>query len=95
MSRDLNTVRNKTWKLPGGEEFIETVDALSVEQLEARIAQMQKDLDDSEAHREENTVLNNLKGQVSEISGPYNDIKKAVKLKTSYIIALIKEKGGQ
>ena len=95
MSRDLDTIRNKTWKLPGGEEFIETVDSLSTEQLEARITQMQKDLEESEIHREENTVLNDLKEQVSMISGPYNDVKKAVKTKTSYIIALIKERGGQ
>lgn len=85
----------KVFKLPGGKEFKEEVDRLSIEALEDRVVQMQKGLDESRVHKEENEALKQAKNEVSEISGPYNDIEKAVKVKTKYIIELIKEKGGE
>lgn len=88
-------LESKVYALPGGKEFKEEVDALSVAVLEARITRMQKDLDESEEHKKDNIPLNTAKEEVKELSGPYNDVKKAVKLKTKYIIELIKEKGGQ
>lgn len=84
----------KLYKLPGGEEFESSVLGLSVTQMKERIAQMQKDLDESEEHKKENQALSNLKSEVATIEGPYNDVKKAVKIKTKYLIELIKEKGG-
>lgn len=93
MSRD-EKLEKQVFKLPGGKEFKETVDRMSVKDLEGRITQMQKDLADSEEHRENNKVLKDAKDKVSELSGPYNDVKKAIKVKTKYIIELIKEKGG-
>lgn len=91
MSEDLE---KKLVKLPGGREFMESVMGLSNKELEARISQMQKALDESEEHREANEALKNAKDEVKLLSGPYNDVKKAVKLKTKYIIDLLKEKGG-
>lgn len=91
MSEDLE---KKLVKLPGGREFMESVMGLSNKDLEARISQMQKALDESEEHREANEALKNAKDEVKLISGPYNDVKKAVKLKTKFIISLLKEKGG-
>lgn len=91
MSEDLE---KKLVKLPGGREFMESVMGLSNKDLEARISQMQKALDESEEHREANEALKNAKDEVKLLSGPYNDVKKAVKLKTKYIITLLKEKGG-
>lgn len=76
------------------EGFVDEVDRLSIPELEMRISRYQKSLQESEEHRENNEVLNKLKDEVSTLSGPYNDVKKAVKLKTKYIIELIKEKGG-
>jgi hypothetical protein len=38
--------------------------------------------------------LEEAKNQVSELSAPYRDAKKVIRLKTRYIISLIKEKGG-
>lgn len=84
----------KLYKLPGGEEFEGAVLGLSVQALKERIAQMQKDLDESEEHKKENQALADLKSEVATIEGPYNDVKKAVKVKTKYCIELIKEKGG-
>lgn len=94
MSRD-EALEKKVFKLAGGKEFKEEVDRLSVAQLEARITNMQKALEDSEDHKEQNVALQQAKDEVKMISGPYNDVKKAVKVKTKYVIALIREKGGQ
>lgn len=76
-------------------EFVESIMGLSVEELNARITQYTKNLDESEEHRKANETLRNLKDQVAEINGPYNDVKKAINLKTKYIIELVKEKGGR
>lgn len=94
MARD-EKLEAKVFKLPGGKEFKEEVDALSVKSLEDRITRMQKDLDESREHKEANTALRHAKDEVAEISGPYSDVEKSVKVKTKYIIELIKEKGGQ
>jgi len=88
-------LETKLFKLPGGQEFKEEVDRLSVQQLEARISRMQKDLDESREHKKNNDALNKVKAEKAELEGPYNDVEKAVKVKTKYIIELIKEKGGQ
>lgn len=94
MSRD-EELEKKVFKLAGGKEFKEEVDRLSVSQLNERITKMQKQLQESEEHKEQNVALQNAKAEVKELSGPYNDVKKAVSVKTKYIIALIKEKGGE
>lgn len=88
-------LENKVYKLPGGKEFKEEVDTLNISQLEARISNYQKALDESEEHKKENEALKQAKAEVSLLEGPYNDVKKAVQVKTKYIIELIKEKGGQ
>lgn len=93
MSRD-EKLEGKVFKLPGGKEFKEEVDRLGVQALEDRIVDLQKGLDESRAHKEENVALRNAKDAVAELNGPYADIEKAVKVKTKYIIELIKEKGG-
>jgi len=82
-------------KIAGGDEFISTVSGLSTEQLKSRITSLQTELRESEDHKEENEQLKNARQLVSELSGPYRDVQKAVKLKTSYLIDLIRERGGQ
>lgn len=73
-------------------DFTQEVDNLSSAELEARIVRMQQTLDESEMHREGNDSLKQARATLTELSGPYNDVKKAVKLKTRYIIELLKEK---
>jgi transketolase len=76
-------------------EFANEVNGLAVQDLKNRIAAYQKELQESEEHRESNEPLAEAKAEVKELSGGYNDVRKAVKLKTKYLISLIKEKGGQ
>lgn len=73
-------------------DFCHEVDSLGAEALKARIVQLQQTLEESEAHKDSNEELKQLRSQVSELAGPYRDVKKAVKLKTKYIIELLKEK---
>ena len=75
-------------------EFTKEVDGLSVEQLNERMATLAKSLADSEEHRENNEALEEAKAKVAELKGPYDDVKKAVRLKQRYLRNLIKEKGG-
>lgn len=74
-------------------DFVQEVDNLSAEELKGRIVQLQRALEESEEHKEANDVLASARAEVSELVGPYNDVKKAVKAKTKYIIELLKEKG--
>jgi len=88
-------LENKVFKLPGGKEFKEEVDRLSVPELEKRITSYQKQLDESREHKKNNEALAKVSAEKSTLEGPYKDVEKAVKIKTKYIIELIKEKGGQ
>ena len=81
--------------LPGGDDFMDSVDRLSIPELNARISQMQKDLDESESHKENNEELKRAKEEVKELTAPYRDVRNAIKVKTKYIITLIKDKGGE
>lgn len=74
-------------------EFTSEVDGLSVEQLRDRIVGMQKQLEESEAHKAANEILKEARCVVNELAAPYREVKKAVSLKTKYIIELLKEKG--
>lgn len=86
-------LESKVYKLPGGKEFKEEADRKSIADLEDSIVRLQKGLDESRAHKEENVALRNARDEVAELSGPYNDVEKAVKIKTKYMIELLKEKG--
>lgn len=75
-------------------DFVSEVDRLQVPELKARIVAYQQQLQESQEHKEANETLQQAKALVTELSGPYNDVSKAVKLKTKYLIDLIKGKGG-
>lgn len=71
-------------------EFVLEVVRLTPEELKARVVQLQQALKESEAFREEDDDLKSARAAVSEFNAPYRDVKKAVKLKTSYILELLK-----
>lgn len=74
-------------------EFAEEVIGLSSEQLDSRLATLAKNLDETETAKENDRQLEDAQGLVSELSGPYKDARKALKLKSKYVIHLLKEKG--
>lgn len=76
-------------------EFAEEVGALSVEQLDHRLAQLAKDLEATEDAKDADSDLAEAQEKATELAAPYRDAKKALRLKSRYVIALIKEKGGK
>jgi hypothetical protein len=75
-------------------EFADEVSGLSVADLESRLASLAKHAEEISVAKEESEALKDARARLAELSGPFNDGLKAVKLKTKYIIGLIKEKGG-
>jgi hypothetical protein len=97
----MSDLRMKVEKLPGGSDFIDSVEGKSVEQLEERLVLLAKDLEQSERAKEKDLEdlsnprsLGSLKYAISIAEGPYKDLKKAVNLKTRFIMKAIEEKGG-
>lgn len=88
----MDSVKDKVYKKHP--LFVEEVQGLNIEQLEARIVGLQKGLEESEAHREANEELKNARDAYATLRGPYDDVRNAVKLKTRFIVELIREKGG-
>ena len=74
-------------------DFANEVRGLDGAALKARIVQLQQALEESEAYKEANELLQQARAQVTELAGPYRDVKKAVKLKTKYILELLKGVG--
>jgi hypothetical protein len=74
-------------------EFTNEVDSLTADQLKARIVGLQQALQESDNAKEADEGLQLAKDQAREFAAPYNDVRKAVKLKTQYILELLSEKG--
>jgi hypothetical protein len=79
-------------------EFTEVVDGMSVENLKKSILQYNKHNEEINDQvnllNEPGNALYLAKAAVSEITGPINDSRTAIKLKISYMVQLIEEKGG-
>ena len=80
-------------KYPG---FADEVGGLSVQQLEKRIADMQKTLEDAVIFQDEKNggEIESLSAQLKDLKADLSEVKKAVALKTKYCVKLIREKGG-
>jgi hypothetical protein len=75
-------------------EFAGEVAGLSVDQLNARLAEQAKAAEWNEQAKEDDEELEEAQAHASELGAPYRDAKKAIRLRSRYLIALIKEKGG-
>jgi len=75
-------------------EFTASVDGLSVDDLNQRLATYAKEDEAVDDAKEADEGLEEAKSRVTELSGPYRDAKKAIKLKMKYLVNLVKEKGG-
>lgn len=76
-------------------DFSEAVDGLSVGDLETRLSTYAKELVKIKEAKEADEKLNDVLALKAELEGPYKDAKKAVELKSEYMVTLIREKGGQ
>lgn len=75
-------------------EFAGEVAGLSVDQLNARLADQAKAAEWNEQAKEDDEELEEAQAHASELGAPYRDAKKAIRLRSRYLIDLIKEKGG-
>lgn len=73
-------------------EFVAEVVGLSVDDLNSRVLTLTKELEQIEETRDEDTDLQDARDLVTEYSAPYNEGKRVAKLRTKYLIQLIKEK---
>lgn len=73
-------------------DFTSEVDSLNPDELKARVVQLQQALQESEEAMEADDGLNQARDQAREFAAPYLDVRKAVKLKTSYILNLLAAK---
>ena len=92
MGRSKKTVQEKVQaEFP---EFSAEVEPLGIDELNDKLASLAKGLQESEESKERDEELERTRLLASELSAPYRDVKKAVGLKTKYVISLLKEKGG-
>ncbi len=73
-------------------EFVKEVNNLSVEQIDKRLAELAKSADDVQQAKEADEQLALAKDQAKEFGAPYREAKKALALKTAYVVGLIKER---
>lgn len=76
-------------------EFASEVAGLSVEGLEGRLVQMAKSLEEVEEAKEADEGLAAAREAAKQANAPYVEAKKAIRLKSSYLVHLVKEKGGK
>jgi hypothetical protein len=76
-------------------EFAGEVAGLGVDMLNARLAQLAKDSQANEQAKEDDEDLESARANASELGAPYRDAKKAINLRSKYIIKLIEDKGGK
>lgn len=92
MSKEKKDIRlTAQKKIP---EFVDVVDGLGLDDLEKRLNTLAKQAEEVEKAKENDVGLEDAKAAVKELSAPYGDAKKEIRLKTRYIIQLIGEKGG-
>jgi len=76
-------------------EFATEVEGLSADQLNNKLATLAKYAEETETAKEDDEALEQAKAEAAELAAPYRDAKKAIRAKSKYVIALLKEKGGE
>lgn len=74
-------------------EFVAEVESASVEQLDARLAQLAKDIEAVNDAKEADEELEQAREKASQLAAPYSESRKALQAKSRYIVELLKDKG--
>jgi len=75
--------------------FVEEVSGLSVDDLNARLCQLAKDNTEVSESQEADEGLFEAQALSRELGAPYREAKRDIKLKSTFIVELIREKGGK
>lgn len=76
-------------------EFVGEVIGLSVDQLNGRLAEFAKAAEWNEQAKEDDEDLAEKQAAAAEAGAKYRDEKKAIRLKSRFLIKLIQDKGGK
>lgn len=76
-------------------DFTGEVDRLGLQELEKRLNTLAKGAEENEEAKENDEDLERAQAEATEMAAPYREYKKANRLKTRYVISLIKERGGE
>ncbi len=74
-------------------EFHDEIVGLSKEDLDSRIVQLVKDLEEVDNAKEQDEGLQALRQQAKEAGAPYRDAKKAIKVKIKFILETLESRG--
>ena len=74
-------------------DFASEAEALDASSLEDRIVELAKGLEEVEKAKEADTALQEARENAKELNAPYLESKKVIRLKTSYLVQLLEEKG--
>jgi hypothetical protein len=74
-------------------EFASEVQSLETDALKARIVSLQQALEESDEAKEADEGLKEAKAAYDLAVGPYRDIRKAVRMKTKFLIDMLKDRG--
>jgi hypothetical protein len=74
-------------------EFYSEVLSLSADELNTKLATLSKHAEESENAKEDDEELKEAKALASELGAPYRDAKKALRLKSKFVIKTLKDKG--
>lgn len=74
-------------------EWRDSVSGMGREQIDEEIAKVAKNEDENQRAKKDDPDLQNLKWQVKEASAPYREATKMNKLKISYAIQVLGDKG--
>lgn len=75
-------------------EFIDSINSSSAKDLESSMSIYSKHREDTSIAKQSDEALNDAKDQVKELSAPYNETQKILKLKIKLIHLMLKEKNG-
>jgi len=73
--------------------FVDAVEGLSTEELKSNLTRYAKYREETELAKKKDEELERAKDLVNELSAPYNDTLKALKIKMAYINILMEELG--
>ncbi len=73
-------------------DFVKEVDSLPIDQLKARIVGLQQALSQTNEAKEKDDELTAVRALAKELGAPYRDAAKEARLKTGYLVELLKER---
>lgn len=73
-------------------EFVDEVNSLTSENIMARLTALAQNAEDVQQSKEDDTELQDAKNAIQCILEPYRDATKHIKLKTKYLLLLLKDR---